>query len=123
MANEITVISQMTVAKGNLNHQPPARRFTADMAGDRARINQQTIGTTYEAIDFGDISTAGLVWFTNLDPDNYVEIGKQIAGPAFDPFLKMLPGESAGPFRLSSQSIYGRANTAAVDVEIMQAEA
>ena len=77
----------------------------------------QNIGTTYEAISFGDI-TPGLVFAKNLDDTNYVELGLDVS-LTFYPLIKLEPGDEC-VFRLAgSVSLYGKANTAAVDCQIV----
>lgn len=121
MANEITFISGLSAIKSNLNLATPTESLRATMTGDRADRRTQAVGTTYEAIAVGDISSAGWARFKNLDGTNYVEIGLEVAA-AFYGFVKLLPGETSGPMRLSTLSIFGRANTAGVNLEVMLIE-
>lgn len=90
-----------------------------EWSGSRHFKDKQNIGTTYEALSLGGVTTVGsIARFKNLDSTNYVEIGKEIAGPAFDGFCRLGPGLKSGWIPLSSVSLFGRANTAAVDLEI-----
>jgi hypothetical protein len=116
MANEINYFGFLSVAKGNLSERVDAVNLQADLAGSRRIRNTQIIGTTYEAIALGDLASVGFAMFRNLDTTNYVEIGGE-QGANFVPVLRLNPGETAGPLRLASTSVFGRANTAAVNLD------
>lgn len=122
MANEITITSGIQILKGSLSHSVNTQTVQADLAGVRVNRTTQAIGTTYEAYAAGDIATAGWAYFKNLDATNYVELGVQVSA-AFYPLVRIDPGKTAGPFRLSILTFYLRANTAAVNVDCMVAEA
>jgi len=122
MADEITIISGISVLKSNLSTTIPTTSSTVDLSGTKFIRNCQTIGTTYEAVSVGDLASAGWCYIKNTDTTNYVEFGVEVAG-AFYGFVKILAGEPAGPFKLSTLSIFGRANTAAVVADIFITEA
>lgn len=118
MANEITLRWNMSVEKGNLDRRkaPDTQSITLNAASPAVAGGVQNIGTTYEAITLGDISTNGVSWFKNLDATNYVEIGVEVAA-TFYPLVRLNAGESY-PFRLAQGvTPYARANTAAVLLE------
>jgi len=117
MANEITMTSGLQAIKSNANITVNVQSKQADWTGTRFIRNVQAIGTTYEAITVGDVSTAGYAYFTNLDATNYVEIGREVAA-AFYGVVRIDAGKTAGPFKLSTLTIFGRANTGAVDLDI-----
>jgi hypothetical protein len=59
-----------------------------------------------EALDLGDVTTPGFTIFKNLDPTNFVLIGKLVTGN-FEDLLKVNPGEvqlcrlSTAPYALA----------------------
>lgn len=122
MAEEIRMTAGLTIDKSNLKLNIPTETFTATLTGTRFIRNCQNISTSYEAVTVSDLgSDGGVARFKNLDATNYVEFGREVSS-AFYGFVKLLPGESA-VMRLSTRTIFGRANTAAVDVDICIAEA
>lgn len=121
MADEITIVSGISGTKSNLTFTVPVNTKTVDLSGSAFIRNCQTIGTTYEAITVGDLASAGWCYITNLDSTNFVEFGVEVAA-TFYPFVKILAGESAGPFKLSTLTIFGRANTASVRADILITE-
>jgi hypothetical protein len=122
MANEITVSSGLQAVKGSASIAINLQTKQADWAGTRFIRNVQAIGTTYEAITVGDVATAGYAYFTNIDATNYVELGVEVAA-TFYPLVRIDAGKTAGPFRLSTLTIFGRANTAAVNLDLTILEA
>jgi hypothetical protein len=122
MANEITLTTGIQILKANLVGGVDQRTYQVDMAGTRFIRNVQAVGTTYEAIVTGDLASAGVATFRNLDATNYIEIGLEVSA-AFQPMLRLNSGESFGPVRLSTLNIFARANTAAVNLDSFIAEA
>jgi len=122
MADEITIIAGISVAKSNLSATIPTTSSTVDLSGTKFIRNCQAVGTTYEAVSVGDLSSAGWCMIKNLDTTNYVEFGVEVSA-AFYPFVKILPGETAGPFKLATLSAFARANTASVVADIFITEA
>lgn len=122
MPDEITIISGLSVTKTNLTATIPTTSASVDLSGTKFIRNCQIIGTTYEAITVGDLGSAGWCYIKNTDATNYVEIGLEVAA-AFYPFVKILAGETAGPFRLATLTIFGKANTASVVADIFILEA
>lgn len=122
MANDVRSTHGFSYEKDNLKGSVPNETSTYTLTGTRANRTNQTIGTTYEAIVTGDLASAGLCWVKNLSTSNYVEIGREVSG-AFYGVVLVLPGKSAGPFGISTLSLFGRANTAAVDIDILITEA
>ena len=113
MANEIKVNIGVTASKGGavLNYNTSA---TATMAGTNLLDATQDIGTSAEAITFGDVSGApGLLVVTNLSATNYVEVD---AVNTFDAFpQKIMPGMSI-VLAPETGTIYAKAHTATVKV-------
>lgn len=119
MADEITLTSGMVVSKtGGVSVTVPSATNRVDMAGNYATTSVQSVGfSAHELLVISaDLATAGYAMFKNLDATNYVEIGTDVSA-AFNAFLKLLPGESAGPMPLATTAIYAKANTAAVKLQ------
>ena len=93
----------------------------ATQVGTGVLLALQTIGTTAEALAFGDLAnlTGGLL-LKNNDATNYVEIDSASAMDKFP--QKILPGKF---IFLASQTltIYAKANTAPISLSISAAEA
>lgn len=102
------------MTKSNLK-KAQTENFNFDVSAIPYASGAQTIGTSYEAIAIGDVATAGVAVFKNLDATNYVEIGVEVSA-AFYAFAKLKPGE-AYPIRLASGTIFAKANTAPVSLE------
>ncbi len=122
MANEITITSGLAVVKSNIDFTTGIATKQATLTGSRYIRNVQAVGTTYEAVTIGDVSSAGYAYFKNLDSTNYVEIGREVSS-AFYELVRIDAGMTAGPFKLATTSIFGRANTAAVNLEVTIFEA
>ncbi len=119
--SNITMISGLGVRKNGLSVAPETESVFVAMIGDRLIRNVQTIGTSHEAIETGDVATAGFARFKNLDTENFVEVGIEVAA-AFEPVIKLMPGETAGPFRLSHLDMFAKADTAPVNLDIFITE-
>jgi hypothetical protein len=114
MSNTISISVSASIALSSGGSIAGVGSFTATQAGTNSLGNVQNIGTTTEAIVFGDVTTVGYLFLKNLDATNYVEfdLNTPVAGTAH---IKLLAGECAFlPQRQTT--IYGKANTAAVDV-------
>lgn len=120
MADEITINAFIRVANGNLRDEFSIGSQSIDQAAEGGPTpGTQTIGTTEEEVAFGELGTPGFVIMQNLDDTNYVQWG--FATTVYGG--RMLAGETAGPFRLDSLSIFLKANTAACNVLIKAYEA
>lgn len=96
MSNEIRVVIQVQVAKGNLYYQNPIRQFTENMTGTKgptpAAIAVPTSGVD---VYFNQLTTPGLCIITNLDATNYVEVGiRDPQTSLFYPLMEVGPGKS-----------------------------
>lgn len=93
---------------------------TITQAGTDNIGSVQNIGTSTEALVIGDVTTIGYLFLKNLDATNYVEIS--LTSPVgAEAFIKLLAGECAFlPTRQTT--IYGKANTAAVDLLVVAME-
>lgn len=117
MANETAVSINMTVtdAGGNINGNVS---FQEDFAGGGAIANEQTIGTSAEALVFGDVGTPKSVFVKNTDPDNFVEIDAVSTMDAFP--QKLMPGQGI-LLKPQTATIYAKADTASCKVWVVAA--
>lgn len=122
MADEFTVSSLLRISKGFQQDIKNASNIRITQTGDGSAGGVQNIGTSAEAIDLGDVVTTGLCWFRNLDPvdGNFVQLGMDVGGGGFEEFIKILPGEPCGPFRLDMVAtgvLQAKADTAAIELQ------
>lgn len=89
--------------------------------GAQSLGNVQIIGTTTEAINFGDVGTPGYLFVKNEDPTNFVRIGLATPVSSGDAFATLLPGEFAFiPTRQAT--VYAIADTGACNLRVLIAE-
>lgn len=119
MANEIRINASIAVNNGN-SVDKFARSYAADQAVVGGPVNGfQTIGTSEEEVALAELSTKGWCIIQNLDATNFVEWGFSTGVYGG----KMLAGETAGPFRLNSTSLFLKSDTASCKVVIRAYEA
>lgn len=88
----------------------------------------QTIGTSEEAIDLGDISSVGAYVLVNLDETNYIEIKVATGGAIRDKLKPDVDGDGKGGWCAGtcmgsgSQAPFAIANTAACKLGIFLIE-
>jgi len=119
MANEIAVSVAMSASKGGVAVSNSGSR-QATMAGDQMLSNVQIIGTSAEAITFGDVSTIGYVLLKNLDATNFVEIALDSA-VSTQKFAKLLALDMM-LFPASTATMYAKADTANVNLLVQAVE-
>mgnify|MGYP001605667430 CR=1 FL=1 len=114
---------QLTL-NGSAIYDDAATKDSLDAANITATITTlkfthilQSIATTETALDLGNITAPGWVFFKNKDANNYVEILTATGGTKF---ALVRAGKFAGPFELSANitAPFAQANTAAVILEI-----
>ena len=119
MANEVYASLSLTARK-NGAEAIFSKSFNQDMSGDDLVQSTQLIGTSAETLDLGEITGApSQLVIYNLDSTNFVEIGGDSGLTVFK--LKLL----AGKFALlppSSGTLYAKADTASVRVQIIAVE-
>ena len=95
--------------------------FTSNMTGAKSTKVKQSIPTTEEALQLGEVAAGGLCIIKNLDGTNFVAI-KAAAGAT--PLIRINAGESAA-FRLhgSASAPVAQADTAAVVIQFILLEA
>ena len=98
-----------------------SQSLSTTQVGVGVLLQNQTIGTTSEALDLGDLANVqGGLCIKNLDETNYVEID---SASTFDKWpQKILPG---GCIFVSSQTVtlYAKAHTAPVNITVAAAVA
>ena len=115
MSKEITVAGRLVFDDGKTRVAFHKGAIEIDSSGKQVIHHVQSIGTSEGALDLGDFTSLGVAMFYNRDAKNFVEI-RPAAGVA--DFLKLKPGEFAGPMRLASDAApRAIANTAAVELE------
>jgi hypothetical protein len=120
MANEVYT-SLTTRAKKNGATVEFSGNYNLDMTGDELLNATQVIGTSSEALDFGDITGApGQVIVKNLDSTNFIEIGGNSGLTVFK--LTLRAGEFAS-FTPGAATVYAKADTAAARIQIIATEA
>jgi len=118
MANEIQVSTSLNVTKSGAT-SAGSRTESITMAGDQHISNVQSVGTSWEAIQVGDVSTIGYVYARNQDSTNYVELA--LANDGSQVFAKLIAG-NACCFPASTATMYAKANTAACNVHFVISE-
>lgn len=120
MANEITQTIRLTIAKNGASASINTTK-RIDMSGGGIVNNTQSIGTTAETLSLGDISGApSQIAIKNLDESNFVEIGGDSGLTVFK--LRINAGETC-IIRPTSGTLYAKADTADVRVQIVASEA
>jgi hypothetical protein len=121
MANEFTSSVRFDFLK-SLAQVSALTATQKTISGSQYSDNTQSIGTSYEALVFGDVgNTPGIFMLQNLDITNFVEVSSD-GGSTF--CIKLAPGSAtvAGGIALipnNSLSTWGaRANTAACIVTV-----
>ena len=74
MAAEITISASLDVDDGVINEALSKVGLRFDWSGTKFTKHIQSIGTSEEAIDLGEITTLGWFLAVNLDNTNYVEL-------------------------------------------------
>jgi hypothetical protein len=121
MANEFTFSGTFQFLK-SLARVSAVATTQNTVSGSQCSDSTQSIGTSYEALVFGDIgNTPGVFMLQNLDITNYVEVSSD-GGSTF--CMRLAPGSAtvAGGLALipnNSLTTWGaRANTAACIVTV-----
>lgn len=118
MANEFSISAALTLRKNYLNKQvSDARNLNAVTSAPAYVAGSPSIGTTHEAIPMGDVATQGWAFFKNLDATNFVTIGIVVTATYY-PMLKLKAGEFV-LVRLSTNTIYAKADTAACQLDFI----
>lgn len=117
MANEITISLATQVVNGFFRDMFQPGTIQVDQAAIGKGGYVQTIGTTEEAVSFGDVTTNGYMILRNLDTDNYVTYGPESAG-AMVVFGKLKAGEIAILRVAPTVVMRAKADTAPVQLDV-----
>lgn len=119
MANELTLNASLNFTKGTRKVLISKANIQVDVAGTDFVHMTQTIGTSAEALDLGDITTPGYIFIFNRDTTNFIEVRDGASGADV---VKVGPGKVA-LFELATATPNAIADTAAVEVEYVIIEA
>ena len=115
MSKEITVAGRLVFDDGKTSVTFNKGVAEIDSTGKQVVHHIQSIDhAADEPLDKGDLTTLGWAMFYNRDPTNFVVIRHGDDGANF---LKLKPGEVAGPLRLGTNTPHALANDAAVELE------
>ena len=117
MANELTIRGLMAFVKGDVDEKMTLS-FTKTITGTKCLKNTQSVGTSAELLELGDITTPGYMIYYNTDATNYIEVRDGETGADV---IKMAP-DSGGIFQLTTATPWVIANTAACVLQYMVIE-
>lgn len=120
MANEIGLSGGLSVVISGSTVRGQCS-LSINQAGTESIQNVQTIGTTTEALNLGDVTTPGYLFVKNLDATNFIRIGLVTAVTSGNAFLTLLPGEGV-PVCTRQTVIYAIADTAPCDLLVICTE-
>jgi hypothetical protein len=114
MANEITIALNVQVLNGYMRSTFQPGQIQAEQSAVGRAGHAQSIGTSAEVVDLGDISANGLLILRNLDTTNYITYGPQEAGSGGDmvTFGKIKPGGVALTWLAPTVVLMAQADTA-----------
>ena len=115
MADELT----LRIIASSSNDVTPDRfdeSVNDDQSTEIIEAGGQTVGTTHEVLDLGDVTSPAFIVLRNADTANYVEIGLDDTG-AFVPVTRIRPGLVSVIQPASGVTLYARANTAAIRLD------
>lgn len=122
-ANEITCTDTLSIIKDGVTITGSVTKVET-LAGSGKFSTVQVIGTSTELLVFpADLIAEGIsrVWLKNLDSTNFVEVG--LNTPLSQIIAKLLPGQAmqipVNKAPTVDPTIYGKADTAAVSLEIV----
>ena len=115
MASEKRTVLQFTLSNGAQTLQLQ-KTLTEDLVGSAINGNQQSVGTSWAALDLGTVATADLLCVVNTDATNFVQLATDNAGAKL--FSKLTAGRMAFFPPDPSVTIYAKADTAACVVQV-----
>lgn len=118
MANELTITASLAFAKNSVSSQLAKTGAQYNVSGTKYYTGMQTVGTSEEALELGDIATGGMCLIINRDSTNYVSVR---SGTGAANLIKIKAGEPA-LFRVEAAAPYVIANTASCVIEVMLIE-
>lgn len=93
MANEISIRAGVKGAKNGATIELPLVTKARTMAGDAMFQNVQNIGTGGEQLDFGGLTTVGVLALKNLSDTNDVNVSLTSGAASAGAFAILAPGE------------------------------
>jgi hypothetical protein len=113
VAGEIIASVKLTSKKGQFTFEREVSNVKMDMAGSgRSYPGSVVVGTTEGSLDLTGFTA---IWIRNLDPTNYVRVGKATGSY----MLRLLPAGIPNLLTLDgAQTLYMLANTAPCTLEI-----
>lgn len=120
MADEIQITCAVVVEKGSMKYSFQPDALSIDQTSIGRGGHTQSVGTTEELLDIGDLLVEGWVVLHNLDTTNYITWGPQDPGSvgAMIAVGKLKAGEFA-IFRMDpSITLMAKANTAACQLDV-----
>lgn len=117
MADEIKIRLTMTVENGTFKTTISPAQVDVDQSAIGCGGYVQSIGTSEEVVNFGDVALAGYAFLQNVDATNWVEYGPENAG-AMVSFGKLKPGEIAVLRIKPGVVMRAKANAAAVKLDV-----
>jgi len=124
MSNEITVRFSGRVLNGNMDESFGPGQVQIDQSVQGRGGHVQEIGTTEEALDFGDIgigtiNVEGYLYIRNLDASNYITYGPQVGTGSMEVVGKLKAGGEFAWLRLyPGVVILAKADTAACKLDV-----
>lgn len=129
MANEVTVGGSLKYSASEVEVSRSFSNIIKSIAGTKRFTHTvQSVGTSEEAIDLGDVSTPGWAVFRNLDQTNYIELKVATGGAIFAKLVPDSDGDGKGGIAVlqlgsGATAPFAIANTAACNMEIFIIEA
>ena len=121
MANEITFSALLAFSKGGRRADFGTVGGQLTMTGTDFVLKTQSIGTTEEALNIGDITTPGMMCMKNLDSSNAVTLRAASGSGTAGNCITIKAGETQ-LFRLGSTAPFMIASNAAVEVNYLLLE-
>lgn len=125
MADELTISASLDFDDGRGTPVGiSVSRILATLATRKKNSQIQTIGTTEEAIQLGEVTTPGYAIFRNLDTTNFVDLRVATGGAKFARLLPDTNGDGSGGIALlylgpGAQVPFAIADTDACDIEFL----
>lgn len=115
MADELTLTASFAYSKSSTSLSLVVNGLQVDVSGTAALHARQTVGTSEEALNLGDVTAVGYLIVVNRDDTNFVEIRP---GTGVADLIKIGAGEVA-LFRLATTATapYVIADTASCQIE------
>lgn len=118
MSDEITINAFLSFTNGVRSDEFGETGLTFDMSGTDYVRKTQSVGTSEEALNIGEITTPGYILIRNRDATNFVSLRAATGGANC---VKIKAGEIA-LFRLASTAPFVIADTSSVEIEYLLIE-